>query len=222
MAALSISILIFASIFFIGVFFIIINTIMIIVWKIRKKRNKSPQKWWFITSVIGLIISILMALFPIGYIGTSKNKFKTKEYEDYRFEKVIEALEKKDKEALKAVFSKKALLDADDFERRIDYLFDFFGGTVESWEKTGHGGGSSSGGGKIEYWDLFYEVITKKDVYSFYMLIYPVDERNSDNVGLYALRIVKKEDEDTQMFKKDISKAGIYVPTIDGLEEDEH
>ena len=68
---------------------------------------------------------------------------------------------------------------------------------------------------------MFY-IAKTKNVYSFFMLNYPVDDFNPDNVGLYTLRIVKEEDEDTQMFKKDMSKAGIYVPTIDGLEEDEN
>ena len=217
MAMASIFMLLFASMFFIGLFFVIVNTIMIIVWKIRKRRNKNPKKWWFMTSIIGLIVSILVTLFPIGYIGSSIYERRTREKEDDRFEKVIEALEKKDKDALKAVFSKQALSDADDFDRRLDYLFDFFQGTVESWEKTGHGGGSSIGGGTTEYWDLFYTVITKKNVYRFYLLTYPVDTFNSDNVGLYTLRVVKKEDEDKV---RGIKPAGVYVPDLDGENED--
>ena len=54
------------------------------------------------------------------------------------------------------------------------------------------------------------------------MLNYPVDDFNPDNVGLYTLRVVKEENRREQLFAKDMSKAGIYVPTIDGLEEDEN
>ena len=215
--------LLFASMFFIGLFFVIVNIIMIIVWKVRKRRNKNPRKWWFITSTIGLIISILITLFLIGYIGSSMNKFKTKEKENYRFEKVIEALEDKDKDALKAVFSTQALSDADDFDEHMDCLFDFFEGTVESWERLPGGGESESGSaGRREMVDLFYNVNTKENSYSFYMLNYPVDEQNPDNVGLYTLRIVKEENRREQLFAKDMDMAGIYVPTIDGLQEDEN
>ena len=146
MAFASMFMLLFASMFFIGLFFVIVNIIMIIVWKVRKRRNKSPRKWWFITSTIGLVISILVTLFPVGYIGASI--FGSREEKvDYRFKKVIEALEKKDKEALKAVFSKQALSDAEDFDERMDYLFEFFEGTVESWEKEPGGGEVQTGDG---------------------------------------------------------------------------
>ena len=162
MAFASMFMLLFASMFFIGLFFVIVNIIMIIVWKVRKRRNKNPKKWWFIISTIGLIVSILVTLFPIGYIGSSIYGSR-QEKEDYRLKKVIEALNKKDKEALKAVFSKQGLSDADDFDERMDYLFDFFEGTVESWEKTGGGGDSHSEyGKKVESVDLFYAVTTKK------------------------------------------------------------
>ena len=162
MAIASIFMLLFASMFFIGLFFIIVNTIMIIVWKVRKRRNKTPKKWWFIISIIGLVVSIMVTLFPIAYINYSIFKNR-EEKKDYRFEKVMEALEKKDKDALKAVFSKQALSDADDLDEKVNYLFGLFDEKIESWEKEPGGEEVQTGDGmKCKRVDLFYELKTKK------------------------------------------------------------
>ena len=53
---------------------------------------------------------------------------------DKRFQQVTKALKNQDKEALKKIFSKKALDEADDFEEGMDYLFKFFQGDIESYE----------------------------------------------------------------------------------------
>ncbi len=45
---------------------------------------------------------------------------------EIRIKQVIEAIKKKDKDALKAMFSKHALSEADDMNGRMDYLFELF------------------------------------------------------------------------------------------------
>lgn len=45
---------------------------------------------------------------------------------DARMEQILDTLKNNDKDTLKAMFSKKALSEADDFEGQIEYLFDFF------------------------------------------------------------------------------------------------
>ncbi len=58
-----------AILFFIALFFIIISTIFLIVWKVRKQRGKTPKKRWFVIPVVILIINIIVAMIPVGYIG---------------------------------------------------------------------------------------------------------------------------------------------------------
>jgi hypothetical protein len=58
-----------AFIFFTALFFILLNTALIIVWAIRKRRKKSPRKWWLVVSIVVLSLSVLLALIPVGFIG---------------------------------------------------------------------------------------------------------------------------------------------------------
>jgi energy-coupling factor transporter transmembrane protein EcfT len=61
--------LIMIIIFFLAIFFIILNTIFIVIWNIRKRKQKDLKKRWVVVPVIFLIISVIVALVPIAYIG---------------------------------------------------------------------------------------------------------------------------------------------------------
>lgn len=56
-----------------------------------------------------------------------------------RIKQVIEALQNHDKDALRAMFSKKALLEAEDLDGRMDYLFNFLQGKVISLDYIASG-----------------------------------------------------------------------------------
>lgn len=132
-----------------------------------------------------------------------------------RLEQVIEAIKNQDRDALKAMFSKNALAEADDFDEHIDYLFEFFQGEVESCDD---GGGpivdeDTEYGKKTKEVKSFFDVITDKQKYVFFLLDYPVDTINPDNVGLYTLRVIKAEDEKAQLtYWQDMKIPGIYKP----------
>jgi hypothetical protein len=133
---------------------------------------------------------------------------------DARMEEILDALKNDDKEALKALFSEKALSEADDMEGQLDYLFDFFQGSVESWERTGFSSGESIRDGKKSVVQRsFFTVKTDQDEYRFFLIDYPKDTINPDNKGLYTLRVIKKVDEDTEFTKWTYMEiAGIYKP----------
>lgn len=132
--------------------------------------------------------------------------------------KLLEALENKDEDAIKSMFSKQALDEADDFNRSVDYLFDFFQGTVESYGWRNNTGGPISDvtiekGKKQVELKSWFNVTTDQEKYIFFLLDYPKDTINKDNVGLYALRVVKAEDENTQLtYWQDMKIPGIYNP----------
>lgn len=136
---------------------------------------------------------------------------------DTRMKDILDALKDKDKDALKSLFSKKALSDADDMEGQLDYLFDFFQGTVESWVRTGFSGDDSiEDGKKSTKLRSLFTVKTDKDEYRFFLIDYSKDTINPDNKGLYTLRVIKKADEDTQFTNyEDMEIAGIYQPEDD-------
>ena len=58
-----------AILFSIAGFFIIVNIIIIAVWKLRKREGKNPQKWWLILPTIFLVVNIIVAFLPVGFIG---------------------------------------------------------------------------------------------------------------------------------------------------------
>ncbi|WP_244834997.1 hypothetical protein [Clostridium sp. BJN0001] len=58
-----------AILFFVALFFIILNAIFIIIWNVHKRKEKSPKKKWLVIPIIFLIINIIVSLVPISYIG---------------------------------------------------------------------------------------------------------------------------------------------------------
>ena len=131
-----------------------------------------------------------------------------------RLEQVIEAIENRDKIDLRAMFSQQALAEAEELDERMDYLFDFIQGDIESWESSAGGVDESNRHGhkvkKTRYW---YTVTTEEEEYLFFLLEYPVDTEHPENVGLYMLQVIKAEDRETQFDGgQDILCAGIYRP----------
>ena len=59
----------------------------------------------------------------------------------------------------------------------------------------------------------WFNVVTDKERYVFFILQYSVDTFDPDNVGVYSLRVVKEADEYTQMtYWTDMEIPGIYQP----------
>ena len=133
---------------------------------------------------------------------------------DARMEQLLETIKNKDKDAFKAMFSKQALKEANDFDGGMEYLFGFFQGNVDSWKQERFTSETSSEyGKKSEMLIIWYKVATDKDNYKFFIIDYTKDTINSDNAGLYTLRVIKAKDEDTQFtYWQDMEIAGIYKP----------
>ncbi len=133
---------------------------------------------------------------------------------DVRFEQVIESIKNKDKEALKEMFSKQSLDESEDIDDKVDYLFEFFQGEVLSWKRKGPIVDEKNHyGHKVKESKSFYTVKTDEQEYLFFLLEYTEDTDNPDNVGLYTLRVIKAEDEETQFgYWQDMKIAGIYKP----------
>jgi hypothetical protein len=133
---------------------------------------------------------------------------------DIRIEQVLNTIKSEDRKALKAMFSKQALDEAYDFDAKVEYLFRFFRGDIKSWKRDRFGSSTSAEKGKkFEMLLTWYTVITDTDEYMLFIIDYAKDTINSNNAGLYTLRIIKAEDEATQFTSWQAMKiAGIYVP----------
>lgn len=130
---------------------------------------------------------------------------------DTRFEQVIEAINNDDKDDLKSMFSKHALDKADDFDSRVDCLFEFFRGNVTSWERNGGPTvyESIDHGHNTKKINSMYYVNTDRQEYIFYLIEWTIDKDHPDNIGLFALRVIRAEDRDTQFLKYQDMEAGI-------------
>lgn len=133
---------------------------------------------------------------------------------DERIEQILSAIKDKDREALKALFSKQALDEVKDFDNGTDYLLSFFQGGVKSWKRDKWSSGESTRSGKksvmIRSW---YTVSTDKNEYMFFVIDFTEDTINPNNVGVYTLRVIKAEDKDTQFtYWQDMQIPGIYKP----------
>ena len=73
--------LIMVVVFFLALFFIMLNVIFIIIWRVKKRKGKTTKKRYIVIPIIFLIISLLIELIPIGWIGAvrSGNKSSSKD-----------------------------------------------------------------------------------------------------------------------------------------------
>ncbi|MCL2323238.1 MAG: DUF5104 domain-containing protein [Oscillospiraceae bacterium] len=126
---------------------------------------------------------------------------------------VIEAIRNKDKDTLKALFSKSALNEAVDLDGKIDYLFSYIKEGIISCEPD-----SSTVEETYNYQNItkkvtaYYNVITYNEKYFFLIVFYPIDTINQDNEGLYTLSVLKSEDKSKLSNDDSIYCAGIYKP----------
>ena len=112
---------------------------------------------------------------------------------DERMEQIVVALKEKDKEALKSLFSPKAINEIDNFEKDVDNLFNFFQGAVETWERDSLSAEKSIRYGKKSVMIRFGILIsTDIDDYSLFIIDYNTDTIDPDNEGVYMLEIAKQ------------------------------
>jgi len=128
----------------------------------------------------------------------------------------LTAIEWQSHEMLESRFSNKAIKEAVDFFRGINHLFEFFQGNVVSRELDRWQLEKSIENGKISEMLLsWHTVVTDEEKYVFFIADFISDTINPDNRGVYALRVVKAEDADTQMLAdwRDMLIPGIYIPS---------
>lgn len=169
--------------------------------------------------IILLIFLVNIFLLSSCSIGGSKTAMLNKENDDKkadaRLDQVIEAIQNQDKEALRSMFSKQALDEAQDLDGSMDYLFKLFQGEVKSKKRDGLLASETINyGHNTKEVKSAYTVETDKQKYIFFFLECTEDTDNPDNVGLYTLRVIKAEDKDKEygLSWQDKKIAGIYRP----------
>lgn len=122
---------------------------------------------------------------------------KDNDFADARMEEVFDAIKEQDKDALKAIFSTKALAETETMDVDIDALFSFIQGEVVSWSRDE----SPVVFDYVEYGDkikqllTWYTLYTDEHCYLVFLVDYPIDTIEPENAGLYSLIILGLEDE---------------------------
>jgi hypothetical protein len=136
---------------------------------------------------------------------------------DARMEQLIEVIKHKDKDALKAMFSKQAFSEVDDFDENLNTFFNYIQGEIQSWKSTGaysfpeeiNSDGTSNHKKEAQSTYIF---TTSKQKYHVAIYEYTIDTGNPDNIGVYSLCIVsQKDNQDSQVVYWGNGKAGINI-----------
>lgn len=136
-----------------------------------------------------------------------------KKISELRFQEIIDALDKKDSEELKKMFSPQVLKEANDIDQGIQYLMDFYKGKIQSEKGAYQVYDTNSHGVKTSELKGFYRVTTDEDSYIVFFIDQIVDTKNPDNVGLYMLQIIKESDREKEFDWGNKTKcAGVYLP----------
>ena len=120
-----------------------------------------------------------------------------KQIANEQLEALLEAIQSKNAQAVKELFSDNAWAESENMEKSILVLFDYFQGELVSY-KSWAGPSVHATKNHGEYWksyDCTYDFETTQDKYRLAMEIITVDTADTDNVGIQSLYIIRFEDD---------------------------
>ena len=123
-----------------------------------------------------------------------------KQIANEQLEALLEAIQSKNAQAVKELFSDNAWAESGNMEKSILVLFDYFQGELVSY-KSWAGPSVHATKNHGEYWksyDCTYDFETSKDKYRLAMEIVTVDTTDADNIGIRSLYIIRFEDDTDQ------------------------
>ena len=120
-----------------------------------------------------------------------------KQIANEQLEALLEAIQSKNAQAVKELFSDNAWAESGNMEKSILVLFDYFQGELVSY-KSWAGPSVHATKNHGEYWksyDCTYDFETTQDKYRLAMEIITVDTTDADNIGIRSLYIIRFEDD---------------------------
>lgn len=111
------------------------------------------------------------------------------------------------------MFCEKALLETSNFDEATEYIFNLISGKIIKWEIKGPQSEESINNNKrTKKIVSIFDIETDKQKYILLLIDNTQDDYNKKNIGLYTLRIIKAEDEDTEFgYWQDMEIPGIYM-----------
>jgi len=158
------------------------------------------RKIWRLLSLTTLIL--LLKSCSIGNSNMRKMFFarNNNQIANEQLEALLEAIQSKNAQAVKELFSDNAWAESGNMEKSILVLFDYFQGELVSY-KSWAGPSVHATKNHGEYWksyDCTYDFETSKDKYRLAMEIVTVDTTDADNIGIRSLYIIRFEDDTDQ------------------------
>lgn len=155
------------------------------------------RKIWGLLSLTTLIL--LLKSCSIGNSNMRKMFFARNDTQiaNEQLEALLEAIQSKNAQAVKELFSDNAWAESGNMEKSILVLFDYFQGELVSY-KSWAGPSVHATKNHGEYWksyDCTYDFETTQDKYRLAMEIITVDTADTDNVGIQSLYIIRFEDD---------------------------
>ena len=168
-----------------------------------------------ILSVISSALTLVILLTGCSSLPIIRDGGNDMKIAEETFNSIINALDNKDSEALKAMFSEKAKEEAIDLDEGIEYIINFYQGKMISTDGAMNSEENFNSGKKKLTMRGHYTVKTDIDTY----IIFYVEKRNTadtDEEGLYMLQVIKESKEYEQFSGKgDLTYgAGVFHPKM--------
>ena len=167
--------------------------------------------------ILAVLIVVIM-IFSFSSCANVKviSPFTDKDIEqaDARMEQLFDEIKQQNKDGLKELFSEKAIDDTENINIEIDDFLSFVQGKVVSWSRDESPivFDSVENGNKTKQLVTWYTLDTDEQSYLILLVDYPIDTINSENAGLYSIRILKAEDENKLVGTwEDWVIPGIYI-----------
>jgi hypothetical protein len=137
------------------------------------------------------------------------------EVAETHFQKIIDALESKDKEGLKKVFAPNALKEAKDIDSNIDAVMELYQGRMKSKSDAASTEDIKNDGVRTKQMKCSYMVETDSGYYSIYFIDHLIDSKDAGNVGVYIIKVIQEEKEPEYFYWGDeTDRPGVFYEAI--------
>lgn len=114
---------------------------------------------------------------------------------------VVDAINAKDAEAMRVLFSKRAQEESPTLEEDIEKLFDMLEGEYEShlsthWQSSSYDEPGAENRGEVKCIFFKYELQTSEELYLFTIGLCSSDRTRKRNEGIYGLYVAETDDEE--------------------------
>mgnify|MGYP000321969639 FL=1 len=131
---------------------------------------------------------------------------------DHVMRKIAEACNTQDTEKMMKLFSESSKKKLPDLEEEIRTLFQYLEGNqiIDFQGDCASSGEKDRGKGRIE-WVGMYELSASDEEYSMNFYMYPEDEENPQNVGIYKIEIATAEETEKADFMWNYPEIGVFI-----------